>query len=159
MMDASRIRGRMRLEVRDAGGLVAVRDADNVVVRGGAQLVALRFAGQDCPPIDRVRVGFGQDVADVEASALSGPAAGSFDAGALASPIAPEDFTLTLDRPSVVVVSVASAFHVTVDLPDVSEAGLFGGDRLYNQVVFEPVTLRVGHDVTFFWEIQFPFGH
>ena len=50
-------------------------------------------------------------------------------------------------------------FKPTVDLTDVSEAGLLAGDVLYNQVVFEPVTLRPGQNVTFFWEINFPFGH
>ena len=63
------------------------------------------------------------------------------------------------DRPDVVQVVVSSVFHPTVVLQDVTEAGLMAGDRLYNQVVFEPVTLRPGQDVTFFWEIDFPFGH
>jgi hypothetical protein len=159
MDDTRRITARMRLEVRDAGVLVAVRSASNIVVRGGAQLVALRFTGQDASPIDRVRVGFGRDVVDSEATALTAPTGGAIDPAALASPIAPADFTVIGDRPAIVVVSLASAFHPTVDLADVSEAGLFGGDRMYNQVAFEPVTLRVGHDVTFFWEIHFPFGH
>jgi hypothetical protein len=26
-------------------------------------------------------------------------------------------------------------------------------------VVFEPVTLRVGQDITFFWEVDLPYGH
>jgi hypothetical protein len=153
------IRGGMRMEVRDGQGLVTVREARNIVVQAGAELVARRFAGLDCPPIDRVRVGFGRAVADVAATALQGPATGQFDAAALQSAVAPADFTLATDRPAVVIVSLSSVFHPTVDLPDVSEAGLFGGDHLYNQVAFEPVTLRVGHDVTFFWEIQFPYGH
>ena len=159
MHDMRRITSRMRLEVRAAGSLVAARSAHNIVVRGGAQLIALRFTGQDAAPVDRVRVGFGRDVVDPEATALTGPPGGGIDAAALASPIAPVDFTVAADGPSSVVVSLASVFHPTVDLPNVSEAGLFGGDRLYNQVAFEPVTLRVGHDVTFFWEIHFPFGH
>jgi hypothetical protein len=157
-VDRRRIQGRMRLEVRTRGKVVAVRAAANVVVRGGAELVALRFAGKDCAPIDRVSVGFGRDVSDLEATNLT-PPDGAIDAAALSSPIAPADFHVATDRPGIVVVSLESLFHPTIDLPDVSEAGLFGGDRLYNQVVFEPVRLRVGHDVTFFWEIHFPFGH
>jgi hypothetical protein len=153
-----RIIGQMRLVVRAAGAVVAVRQARNIVARGGAELVARRFAGLESAPIDRVGVGFGRDVADVEAIALT-PPSGDIPAAALGSPVAPADFSLVTDRPTVVVVSLASLFHPTVDLPDVSEAGLFGGDRLYNQVVFEPVTLRVGQDVTFFWDIHFPFGH
>ena len=53
----------------------------------------------------------------------------------------------------------ADRFQPTVELTGVTEAGLLAGDKLYNQVVFEPVTLRPGQDVTFFWEIDFPFGH
>ncbi len=56
-------------------------------------------------------------------------------------------------------VIVNALFKPTVELKDVSEAGLLAGDVLYNQVVFEPVTLRPGQNVTFFWEINFPFGH
>lgn len=158
MDDVRRITGRMSLEVRSRGQLIAVRSVGNIVVRGGAQLVALRLTGQDAAPIDRVRLGFGRDVADAEATGLTAPT-GAIEPAALVSPIAPADFTVATDRPANVVVSVASLFHPTVDLADVSEAGLFGGDRLYNQVAFEPITLRVGHDVTFFWEIHFPFGH
>jgi hypothetical protein len=159
-MDGRRdgIIGHMRLVVRAAGAVVAERRARNIVARGGAELIARRFAGLDSAPIDRVGVGFGRDVADVEATGLT-PPTGDIPPAALASPIAPADFSLVTDRPTVVVVSLASLFHPTVELPGVSEAGLFGGDRLYNQVVFEPVTLRVGHDVTFFWDIHFPFGH
>ena len=50
-------------------------------------------------------------------------------------------------------------FKPTVELVDVTEAGLRAGEKLYNQVVFEPVTLRPGQDITLFWEIDFPFGH
>ena len=159
MSDAPRRAGaRLHLSVRSHGRLVAVRIASNIVVRGGAELVALRFAGLDCAPIDHVRVGFGREVLDPEATTLT-PPEGPIDVSALSSPIAPADFQVAADRPGIVVVSLASTFHPTADLPDVSEAGLFGGDRLYNQVVFEPVRLQVGHDVTFFWQIQFPFGH
>jgi hypothetical protein len=30
---------------------------------------------------------------------------------------------------------------------------------LYNQVVFDPVDLHLGQDVTFYWEVDFPFDH
>ena len=45
-----------------------------------------------------------------------------------------------------------------VNLPDVTEAGLLAGEELYNQVVFEPVTMQASQNITFFWEIDFPFG-
>jgi hypothetical protein len=152
--------GRMLLEVRELDGrLVAERRATNIVLRGGAELVAKRFAGQANTPINRIGVGFGREAADVGVTALTGPSGDGIPAAALFTEIPPESFTVDTTLASAVGVTVASLFHPTVDLPDVSEAGLLADDLLYNQVVFEAVTLKVGQDITFFWEIQFPFGH
>jgi hypothetical protein len=111
-----------------------------------------------------VQVGWNREAADVESTALGAPPppvppAEAIAAAALRSPVRSEDFRLDATRRDVVQVSVSTLFRPTVDLPEVSEAGLMAGNRLYNQVVFEPVTLRVGQDVTFFWEIDFPFGN
>ena len=46
-----------------------------------------------------------------------------------------------------------------MDLDAVSEAGLLSDDTLYNQVVFEPITLKAGQEISLFWEIDFPYGH
>lgn len=152
--------GRMRLEVRGPDGrVVAERRATNIVLRGGAELVAKRFTGQGPTAINRIGLGFGREAADPSVTALTGPSGNSIPPAALFTPIPPESFTVDPSLPSAVGVSVASVFHPTVELADVSEAGLLADDQLYNQVVFEPVTLRVGQDVTFFWEIEFPFGH
>jgi hypothetical protein len=147
----------MRLRVREPDGrVVAERQAANIVLRGGAELIAKRFAGKSSQPIDHVGVGFARDVADAAVTKLTGK-----DGGDPPKPTAipAEGFTIDADRQGTVAVSVASAYHPETDLTDVSEAGLLAGDALYNQVVFEPVTLRAGQDVTFFWEIEFPFGH
>jgi len=155
-----RPRGLLRLLIRHPDGRVmAFRHATNIVLRGGAELVALRFAGQSTTPINQIGVGFGREAAEAGATALTGPADPDIPAAALVSAIAPEAITVDAAGGPSVVVRVASVFRPTVDLPDVSEAGLLASGRLYNQVVFEPVTLRVGQDVTFFWEIDFPFGH
>ena len=156
---AARIRGRMRLEVREGAVLVATRTASNVVLRGGAELVARRLGGLDASPLSAVLVGFGTEAADLGATALTPPSDPNIPASALSSPVTPDDVTVVTDRVDAVVVNLATVFHPTAPLEGVTEAGLQGGDRLYNQVVFEPVTLRVGQDVTFFWEIDFPFGH
>jgi hypothetical protein len=150
----------MRLEVRMGGGpLVAERRATNIVLRQGAALVANLFAGTpDTQPINQIRVGFGTEAADTEVTSLT-PPPGDVPAEALRSPIAPADFAIITDRPTMIQVVVTSLFRPTVELADVSEAGLVAGDRLYNQVVFDPITLRVGQDISFFWEIDFPFGH
>jgi len=155
-----RIRGRLRLDVRARGGrLIARRTGGNAVLRGGAELVARRLSGLDAQPISAVGVGFGVEAADAGASALTPPADSSVPAAALSTAVTPDDVTVRTDRPDAVLLSLATVFHPTVTLTDVTEAGLFGGDRLYNQVAFEPVTLDVGQDVTFFWEIDFPYGH
>jgi len=156
-----RSRGRLRLEVRDLdGALVAERRAHNVVLRGGAELVAGLFAGEpDFGPIDTIRIGFGQEAADVDATALTPPDE-ELAPEVLTGAVGADDFTVETDASARLVrVSIAATFQPTVDLQDVSEAGLLAGDNLYNQVVFEPVALRVGQDVTFFWEVDFPFGH
>jgi len=152
-----RPRGRVRLEVREPGGrVVAERRAANIVLRGGAELIAKLFAGTAGGPVDRVGVGFAREVADAGITALTGLDGGDPPP---ATPIPADSFTIDATRPGTVAVSVASVYHPATDLADVSEAGLLAGDDLYNQVVFEPVALRVGQDVTFFWEIEFPFGH
>jgi hypothetical protein len=152
--------GRLCLRVWSAPGqLVAERRGHNMVLRGGAAVIAGLFAGKaGSEPINFVEVGFGQELAAPDATSLTPPNP-SLPVAALRSPVAPGDFALVTDRPDVVQVVVSSVFHPTVVLQDVTEAGLMAGDRLYNQVVFEPVTLRPGQDVTFFWEIDFPFGH
>jgi hypothetical protein len=154
-------RGRLRLEVADRHGTVTVRRGSNIVLAGGAQLVAQLFSGAaGAGPIDRVSVGFGQAGADVGATGLTPPPDTNIPASALSSPVAAADFAIATDDDARLVrVTVATVFKPTSELKDVTEAGLLAGDHLYNQVVFEPVTLRLGQDVTFFWEIDFPFGH
>ena len=155
-------RGRLHLVVRDGdGNEIASRRARNIVLQRGAELVASLFAGSDdAKAIDTVAVGFGTEGADVGATALTPPADPDIHASELRSPVQRDDFGVETDSDDRTVrVSVATVFRPTIELRDVTEAGLLAGDRLYNQVVFEPVTLRPGQDVTFFWEVDFPFGH
>jgi hypothetical protein len=154
-------RGRLRLDATSPDGRTTSRRATNLVLAAGAQVVAALFAGAaGAKPIDRVGVGFGTESADVNATALTPPPDGLIPADALSTPVVPDDFNLATDPDARFVrVSVTTTFKPTRELPDVTEAGLLAGDGLYNQVVFEPVTLHDGQDVTFFWEIDFPFGH
>jgi hypothetical protein len=153
-------RGRLRLTVREPdGALAAERQVRNIVLRRGAEIIAGLFSGAaGSGPIDRVQVGFADQGATPDLTALTPPEE-AVPAAALRSAIGPESFKITAGRPGSVQVSIEATFHPTVDLKGVTEAGLLAGDRLYNQVVFEPVDLRVGQDVTFFWEVDFPFGH
>ncbi len=153
------MQAKLAMQVRAADGTVlAERHARNVVLRQGASVVAKLFAGAaDGFPITQVQVGFGRESATPEATMLTPPST-TIPAAALRTAIAQNAFKIITDGPTSVVVAVNALFKPTLQLDDVSEAGLMAGDLLYNQVVFEPVTLRPGQDVTFFWEVDFPFG-
>lgn len=153
-------KGKLTLIVSSQEGLpVASRRARNIVLRNGAGLIAKLFSGSpNTVAVNQVRVGFAKEAASSEITSLTVPE-GTFTPAQLSSAIEPTDFTIITDQPNAVKVIVNATFKPTVELTDVSEAGLMAGDFLYNQVVFEPVTLRPGQNVTFFWEIDFPFGH
>ena len=153
------MQGKLAMQVRATDGtVVAERRAKNIVLRQGASIVAKLFAGaNDGSAITRVQVGFGRESATPETTTLTPPPV-AVPPETLRTAITKDAFKVISDGPASVVVAVNALFKPTVELPDVSEAGLMAGDFLYNQVVFEPVTLRPGQDVTFFWEVDFPFG-
>jgi hypothetical protein len=155
-----RPRGRLSLTVRAGGRVVARRQARNMVLRQGAAIVAGLFAGSPGGlPINRVKVGFAKDGGTPELTALTPPPPPlTAPPETLSAPLGADAFHVVADQPDSVRVSITALFKPTVDLPGVSEAGLLAGDRLYNQVVFEPIHLQIGQDVTFFWEVDFPFG-
>jgi hypothetical protein len=145
------LRGRLRLVT--AGG--EERRVPNSVLQGGAELVAKLFAGQLTTPIDRINVGFGTEPLEPTDSALR---PGTADPSTLTGPVGSADCTVTADD-DFVRVSITATFTPTVALDGVTEAGLGAGDVLYNQVLFDPVRLEAGQAVSFFWEIDFPYGH
>ncbi|HEX4953075.1 MAG TPA: hypothetical protein VF017_06745 [Thermoanaerobaculia bacterium] len=153
-------RGRLTLTVSDPGGrTVAERRVGNIVLRQGAAIIAGLFAGQNgAAPINRIQVGFGTEGGDPSLASLTPPDP-PIDPVHLSTPLGPEAFGVVTDGARAVQVSIQAVFKPTENLKDVTEAGLLAGDQLYNQVVFEPVELRIGQDVTFFWEVDFPFGH
>lgn len=155
----NRIHGRLTLTVESANSeLLEVRHASNMVLRKGAQIIASLFAGAPgSKPIDQIQVGFAREAATAELTALT-PPANDIPAAALRSVLTADSFKIVTDKPRNIQVSVSAVFQPTVDLENVTEAGLLADNELYNQVVFEPVTMRAGQNVTFFWEIDFPFG-
>jgi hypothetical protein len=156
-----RPRGYLRLAVHRDGAIVARRQGSNLVLRAGALLIAQLFSGAaGAKPIDTVGVGFATDPGGAELTALTPPPGTSnIPATALRTALAPTSVTLVTDQADVIQVKIAAVFKPTQDLAGVTEAGLLSGTVLYNQVIFEPVTLHGGQDVTFFWQIDFPFGH
>jgi hypothetical protein len=145
------LRGRVRLSTARGDE----RLAPNSVLPAGAELVARLFAGQLTTPVNRVNVGFGTDPLGPTDTALR---PGGVDPANLTSPVGPADCTIAVDD-DIVRVSITATFTPTVDLDGITEAGLGAGDVLYNQVLFDPVNLEAGQAVSFFWEIDFPFGH
>ena len=161
-LNKARPRGRMVMTVRAPDGTaLAERRAGNIVLRGGAVLIARLFSGAaGAMPIDAVGIGFADMPGDAELTALKPPpAAPAIPPAALRTPLTPDSVTIATDQAGAVQVRVAAVFKPALELKNVTEAGLLAGDTLYNQVIFEPVTLTAGQDVTFFWQIDFPFGH
>lgn len=152
--------GRLDLVVRSRQGRVeARRQVRNIVLQGGAELIAQLFSGAGgAGPIDRILIGFGHEAATANATALTPPDDAGVPASALETLLPPGSFVIDTGGAGKVSVAVNAVFSPTLELPDVTEAALAANDRLYNQVVFEPITLRVGQDVTFFWQIEFPYG-
>jgi hypothetical protein len=149
--DRRPIRGRLHLATATGDE----RQVANSVLSGGAELVARLFAGQAATPINRVNVGFGGDPLGPADIALR---TNGVDPAVLRGSVAPGDATVAAVD-DVVRVSITATFTPTVALDGVTEAGLSADDALYNQVLFDPVNLEAGQAVSFFWEIDFPFGH
>jgi hypothetical protein len=150
--------GRLRLTIEsDRGEVVTVREAKNIVLKSGAQLIAGLFTGSLATPVNKVRLGFGTEVVSASATALTAPEP-PIAAASLEMALEPAHFTLDAAGDEFVTVRIAAPFEPAVDLTNVTEAGLFAGDVLYNQVVFEPVDMSRGQVVTLFWQVDFPFG-
>jgi hypothetical protein len=160
-MRPKRPRGRLYLVVRERGTVVACRRGTNMVLRAGATLVAQLFSGGGgAKAIDTVGIGFATEPGGAEATALTAPpASANIPPAALRTTLAADSFQVVTDQAGVVQVKIAAVFAPTQELTAVTEAGLLAGTTLYNQVIFEPVALHVGQNVTFFWQIDFPFGH
>jgi hypothetical protein len=150
----------MELVVTTAEGEAVVRrSASNMVLRNGALLIANLFSGKPgTQPVNRLQVGFATESGTTDLKLLTLPDP-PVDLVALRSPIAPEDFRIDATEPGFVRVTVNALFTPTIELKDVTEAGLLAGEELYNQVMFEPLTLSAGMNITFFWQVLFPFGH
>ena len=161
------MRADLRIELRDAGGAtLAVREAHNAVMRGGARLIAQLFAGQGSG-ITHMAVGT-SDAPEGESfatEALSNDALGDLEP--LQAPteaaIPPEAFTIELDEAHRVVrVRVRATLPPSAAVGTVREAGLISRSgetaTLYNRVIFAPIVKGDDHELTLFWDVTFPYG-
>lgn len=160
------MRGRLHLEVRRrTGALVAERTARNTVLRSGGGLVAGLFTGGG-GSITHMGVGTSDaDPASVTVTALANDdgAGGPGLDGDVTTPIPADAFLVSDDETHQrMVVRVRATLPETAAIGTVREAGLLSrqadGDVLYNRVIFAPIDKGPDHDLTLFWEVEFPYG-
>lgn len=160
------MRARLHLQITTADGRVATeRRAANTVMQSGAQLIADLFAGTGSPI---THMGVGTSAAapdDVTVVALTNGAPGGDEAltGDTSGAIPPEAFTArVVPEQRVVQVRVRATLPNAAAVGRIREAGLLsvkeGATVLYNRVVFAPVDKGDDHELTLFWEVDFPFG-
>ena len=165
------MRGRLRVELKRLDGeLVGVRQACNTVMRGGAQMVAELFAGQG-GPISHMGVGT-SDAApeDVSVTALQNVEVGESPPleGATTTPVSPGSVRFEVQETRrLVTVRLRATLPADAAVGRIREAGLLQRttpdegepvDRLYNRVIFAPIDKGDDHELTLFWEVDFPFG-
>lgn len=159
-----RARLHLRLTAPD-GTVVDERHAHNTVMASGAQLIADLFAGtgsaithmgvgtNDGGP-DDVNVAALTNDANGDDAALVGETVGAIPAASFVATVVPER--------RVVQVRVRGTLPADAAIGRIREAGLVSqgatGTVLYNRVVFAPVDKRDDHELTLFWEVDFPFG-
>lgn len=160
------MKARLHLCLTDRdGSIVAERRASNTVMTTGAQLIADLFAGTGTP-ITHMGVGTSDGAPDdVAVAALTNDTNGDDEplTGATLGAIPVEAFTATVvSERRVVQVRVRGTLPADAAIGRIREAGLVSqsaaGTVLYNRVVFAPVDKGADHELTLFWEVDFPFG-
>lgn len=160
------MKARLHLWTTDrVGTVIEQRRAHNTVMTSGAQLIADLFAGSGTA-ITHMGVGTSDSAPDdVSVTALANEANGDESAltGDTVGVIPPDAFVATVvDERRVVQVRVRATLPAAAAIGRIREAGLVStsesGTVLYNRVVFPPVDKRDDHELTLFWEVEFPFG-
>lgn len=175
-MSAGLIQGRLRLDVRDARGLVICRRAvPNTVFQSGAILVAELFSGHVSTPVNGMGVGtdpqpsaapyesVALDTNDDAGQPLVGPVAVALAPDDVAVEPLPDDMRVRVTARGVIPPEGARAADggpvgiAEAALGVLAEDGL-SLDRIYNRVTFEPVPKRPEHDLALYWQVFFPYG-
>ncbi len=167
------MKARIHLELRDiaSGNLLEDRHAQNTVMESGAMLVAELFSGRG-NPITHMAVGTNDGTPDdVSIVALSNEPVGENPAltGETLAPISNDSFQFEVDTTKrLVQVRVRATLPSDAAVGSVREAGLVSRlapegenpatDVLYNRVTFAPIDKKDDHELTLFWEVEFPFG-
>lgn len=159
------MRAVLHLQLTDAAGRVlAERRQRNTVMASGAQLIASLFSGTG-GPITHMAVGTSDAGADdVAVTALiNDDANGEALTGDTTAALPPTAFTTTtVPERRVVRVRVRGTLPPAAAVGTIREAGLVSqadaGTVLYNRVVFAPIVKGDDHELTLFWDVDFPFG-
>jgi len=161
------MRAHLTLQIHDRDGrLLEGRKAHNAVMRQGAELVAKLFAGTGTP-ITHMGVGNREflEEPDFEITALANEpdSSGQTLAGDLAAPLPGDAIAIEPDDQNRHIrVTIRGVMPEAAAVGTIREAGLLAdtpdGMVLYNRVQFEPIDKGDDHELTLFWEIDFPFG-
>jgi CO/xanthine dehydrogenase Mo-binding subunit len=160
------MRARLVFELRTRDGdVIARREASNIVLQSGGQLVADLFSGKG-GAISHMAVG----TSDAEPDSVAVTALGNDDgtgapglSGPTSTPLAAEAFRTEVDElHRRVVVRIRATLPGDAAVGTIREAALVSRrdatDVLYNRVIFPPVDKGNDHDLALFWEVEFPFG-
>lgn len=161
------MRAHLTIETRDRRGqTLNRRQAYNAVMRQGADLVAKLFAGTGFP-ISHMGVGNRESSAEPEfemTELATGPdGAGQTLTGDTAAPLPADSIRIEADPDNRRIrVTIRGVMPEAAAIGTIREAGLLAdtpdGMVLYNRVQFEPIDKGDDHELTLFWEIDFPFG-
>ena len=160
------MRAKLYVELLDThGSVLQTRAAHNTVLQTGGRLIADLFTGAG-GPITHMAVGTSEaDPTSVAVAALGNDdgQGGPGITGDTAAEIPPDAFAITLDEErSRVLVKVRATLPNAAGVGILREAALMSRqgatDVLYNRVVFSALSKDADHDLTLFWEIEFPFG-
>ena len=147
------------------GAVIATRKAHNTVLVSGARLVAELLAG-GAGGITHMGVGSSaEDAGAVDTEALTNDDGNGQPAlaGETTAAIPADRFEVTVDDElKRVVVRLRGTLPEAAAVGAIREAGLLSrradGDILYNRVVFADLPKGDDHELTLFWEVEFPYG-
>lgn len=175
MPNLNAITGSLVAELREPGGpVLARREAQNTVLRSGAELIADLLSGKANTSLTGVAVGIDPEPSapPYERSSLTITVDGAPVIENTVQPLAIDDadvfvdeFQIKLRFRSVLPPGMGAPTDEAATTADIGEAalGVLAEDgehlaRIYNRVVFEPIPKRREHELTLYWEISIPYG-
>lgn len=161
------MRAHLTIQTSDPQGrLVTQRKAHNAVMLQGAELIAKLFAGNGSP-ISHMGVGNREELTGPEFEInelLNDPDSDGLSlTGELVAPLPQDSVRIEPDPDNLRIrVTIRGVMPEAAAVGTIREAGLLAdtpdGMVLYNRVEFEPIEKADDHELTLFWQIDFPFG-